>query len=416
MARDMSASASQNRLKLTTFKLNALLGMAQAISAELKTEEILDRFRVILNDDFGIDRILLYKKEETSWELLLNSNCPLSTVKQIVVERDLLPCQEITFVGATESPALLELDIIIPIIQNNVSVGYVLIGDTNEYGKGVSTTIRHLNFVQTLSIIIFVAIENLRLFHKSLQQEAMRKELELASKMQNMLIPSPASMPRYENITISSFYNPHFEVGGDYYDVIPLNSKEFGFCMSDVSGKGISAALLMSNFQANLRALFTADIPLTKLVEKLNERVMASAKGEKFITIFVGRYNTESRCLEYVNAGHNPPVLFQKESRKVAFLNDGCMGLGMLDDIPLVKLGKVPISEPTRLICYTDGLVESVQNDEVEYDTRIVEEFIGECDSIKDSIGKITEARGIGNKNSQSQIFDDISILGFEFL
>ena len=208
----MSIAASQNRLKLTTFKLNALLGMAQAISAELKTEEILDRFRIILNDDLGIDRILLFKKEESSWELLLNSNCPEKTVEQIVVERDLLPFQEITFVGAAENPALLELDIIIPVVQNNAAVGYVLIGDTNEYEKGVSATIRHLNFVQTLSIIIFVAIENLRLFHKSLQQEAMRKELELASKMQSMLIPTPESMPKYHNISISSYYNPHYEV------------------------------------------------------------------------------------------------------------------------------------------------------------------------------------------------------------
>ncbi len=411
----MSIAASQNRLKLSTFKLNALLGMAQAISAELKTEEILDRFRVILNDDLGIDRILLFKKEETSWELLLNSNCPENAVEQIVVERDLLPFQEITFVGAAENPALLELDIIIPVIQNNVPVGYVLIGDTNEYEKGVSATIRHLNFVQTLSIIIFVAIENLRLFHKSLQQEAMRKELELASKMQNMLIPSPESMPRYENIKISSYYNPHFEVGGDYYDVIPLSDKEFGFCIADVSGKGISAALLMSNFQANLRALFSAEIPLTKLVDKLNERVMATAKGEKFITIFIGRYNFEKKSLEYVNAGHNPPILFSKNTRQTSFLTNGCVGLGMLDDIPVMNLGSIHITQPTKLICYTDGLVESIKNDKVEYNTRIVEDFIVNFDNITENIKKIAEARGVNSKED-SQIFDDISILGFEFL
>ncbi len=411
----MSIAASQNRLKLSTFKLNALLGMAQAISAELKTEEILDRFRVILNDDLGIDRILLFKKEETSWELLLNSNCPLSAVEQIVVERDLLPFQEITFVGAAENPALLELDIIIPVIQNNVPVGYVLIGDTNEYEKGVSATIRHLNFVQTLSIIIFVAIENLRLFHKSLHQEAMRKELELASKMQNMLIPSPESMPRYENIKISSYYNPHFEVGGDYYDVIPLSDKEFGFCIADVSGKGISAALLMSNFQANLRALFSAEIPLTKLVDKLNERVMATAKGEKFITIFIGRYNFEKKSLEYVNAGHNPPILFTKNTKQTSFLTNGCVGLGMLDDIPVMNLGSIHITQPTKLISYTDGLVESIKNDKVEYNTRIVEDFIVNFDNITENIKKIAEARGVNSKED-SQIFDDISILGFEFL
>ncbi|MCB8964942.1 MAG: SpoIIE family protein phosphatase [Bacteroidales bacterium] len=406
----MSIAASQNRLKLTTFKLNALLGMAQAISAELKTEEILDRFRVILNDDLGIDRILLFKKEEQAWELLLNSNCPQSTVEQISVERDLLPFQEITFVGAAENPALLELDIIIPVVQNNAPVGYVLIGDTNEYEKGVSATIRHLNFVQTLSIIIFVAIENLRLFHKSLQQEAIRKELELASKMQSMLIPNPESMPKYPNICISSYYNPHFEVGGDYYDVIHLNDDEMGFCIADVSGKGISAALLMSNFQANLRALFSAGIPLPMLVEKLNERVMATAKGEKFITLFVGRYNTVKRHLEYINAGHNPPILFNKHTRQMEYLTAGCVGLGMLDDIPVLNIGSVLISDPTKLICYTDGLVESVKDEKVEYNTRILEDNVVNLEPIDESIRRIASDKG------DAQIFDDVSILGFDFL
>ncbi|MGD9976348.1 MAG: PP2C family protein-serine/threonine phosphatase [Bacteroidales bacterium] len=410
----MSIASSQNRLKLSTFKLNALLGMTQAISAELKTEEILDRFRVILNDDLGIDRILLFKKEEKSWDLLLNSNCPQIVVEQIDVERDLLPFVEITFVGAAENPVLLELDIIIPVIQNNVPVGYVLIGDTNEYEKGVSATIRHLNFVQTLSIIIFVAIENLRLFHKSLEQEAIRKELELASKMQNMLIPSPDSMPNFKNISISSFYNPHYEVGGDYYDVIQLSATELGFCIADVSGKGISAALLMSNFQANLRALFTEDIPLTRLVEKLNERVMATAKGEKFITIFIGRYDVEKNLLEYINAGHNPPVMYNEESRQISFLTNGCVGLGMLDEIPVMNLGSVHINQPAKLICYTDGLVESIMDDRVEYNPKLIEDFIVDIGSMDEIIKRIAEARGVNGKTN-SQIFDDISILGFEF-
>ena len=118
-------------------------------------------------------------------------------------------------------------------------------------------------YVQTISNIIIVAIENIRLFQESLRQEAMRKELELASKMQNMLIPHSGSLPNNERVRINAFYHPHLEVGGDYYDYLELGPDEIGFCISDVSGKGMSAALLMSNFQANLRALFTHDISLT---------------------------------------------------------------------------------------------------------------------------------------------------------
>lgn len=407
----MSITASQNRLKLSTFKLNALLGMAQAISAELKTEELIERFKLILNDDLGIDRILLYKMEEGEWKLLLNSNCPDRVVENINVERDLLPFNEITFVGVSDNPILLELDVIIPVIQNNQPVGYVLIGDTNEYEKGVSATIRHLNFVQTLSIIIFVAIENLRLFHKSLEQEAMRKELELASRMQSMLIPSREDMPKFPGVTIASFYNPHFEVGGDYYDVIALGENDLGFCIADVSGKGISAALLMSNFQANLRALFSREISLSNLIEKLNERVMATAKGEKFITLFVGRYNNQTHKLEYVNAGHNPPFLFQRSSGKIVQLTSGCVGLGMIDEIPVINQGVINIDEPCTLICYTDGLVETIVNDKVVYNTKILENQFSRDKNVSQIIESIAHQR-----DSDVDVFDDISILGFDFV
>ena len=411
----MSLTSSSKRLKQSTFKLNALLTFAQAISADLKTENLLQRFLTILNDDLGIDRVLFYKKEAT-WELILKSNCPDSITEKIDVERDLLSYNEITIISTVESSALQELDIIIPVIQNNNPLAYILIGDTNDQEKGVSASIRHLSFVQTLSIYILVAIENLRLFYKSLEQESVRKELELASKMQNMLIPSPESLPKNEHLKITTYYHPHFEVGGDYYDVIELSPDEIGFCIADVSGKGISAALLMSNFQANLRALFTHEIPLTKLAERLNERVMATAKGEKFITIFIGRYNLIKHHLEYINAGHNPPLLYNRLSKQITQLTSGCVGLGMLDEIPVMNVGSILINQPSKLICFTDGLVEYLSENKVENGTKTIESDISNADSLVDNIDYIIETHGEQSENNNIVLFDDISILGFEFL
>lgn len=138
-------------------------------------------------------------------------------------------------------------------------------------------------------------------------------------------------MPKNEKIWITAFYHPHFDVGGDYYDVINLSENEVGFCIADVSGKGISAALLMSNFQANLRALFTSGIDLQLLVVKLNDCVMKSANGEKFITLFVAKYSQTAKELEYINAGHNHPILYETDSKNLAFLKEGCVGIGMLE-------------------------------------------------------------------------------------
>jgi sigma-B regulation protein RsbU (phosphoserine phosphatase) len=304
---------------------------------------------------------------------------------------------------------------VIPVVQNNAPLAYVLIADTKEEAKGVSATIKHLNFVQTLSIIIFVAIENLRLFHKTLEQEAMKKELELASQMQNLLVPDNDSIPQTKEVKIHAFYHPHSEVGGDFYDVIELGKDEVGFCIADVSGKGMAAALLMSNFQANLRALFTHDITLTGLVEKLNERIMSTAKGERFITIFIGRYNRTRRQLEYVNAGHNPPVLYSMASNHISLLNEGCVGLGMVEDIPFISVGSIRISEKSKLLCYTDGLVEYINNNKVELSTKIIEQNLSNNDPISKNVQDIFKARKDKEQFEGFGIFDDISMLGFEF-
>jgi sigma-B regulation protein RsbU (phosphoserine phosphatase) len=153
-------------------------------------------------------------------------------------------------------------------------------------------------------------------------------------------------------------------VGGDYYDFIEVNEKEFIFCMADVSGKGIPAALLMSNFQANLHALIDHTKSLTDLVKSLNEKVYKSAKGEKFITFFIGHYNITTRQLHYINAGHNPPFLIHE--KVVYMLNEGSTGLGMFEELPFINPGKVFIPPNAMLHCYTDGVtdVENEQGDD----------------------------------------------------
>jgi len=161
----------------------------------------------------------------------------------------------------------------------------------------MSPVLKHLTFIQTISNIIIVAIENIRLHKESLRQEALKKELELAAKMQQMLIPDNRHMPRNPEIVVNGFYFPHYEVGGDYYDCIKLSDTKTGFCIADVSGKGMSAAILMSNFQASFRALFTADTDLEQLIHKLNSIVVLNAAGERFITFFVARYDHGINCL-----------------------------------------------------------------------------------------------------------------------
>lgn len=406
--------ASLRKLKIINFKLNALLEITKAINANMPVGDILILYKNIILENLKIGKILIFRYNN-GWEKLLSSQCgedgmPLPV--NIDVERDLLGFQDISFITTSTNPALSSYDIVIPVFNNNILVAYVLIGDIEEEQDGVSPVIKHLNFIQTLTNIIITTIENARLFKESLKQAAIKKEMDLARKMQAMLIPQNSALPHNASLMVKAFYHPHFEVGGDYYDVIKLDEDEIGFCIADVSGKGISAALLMSNFQATFRALFTKEIPLKFLIERLNDRVLYNAKGEKFITFFIGRYNCKSRELEYINAGHNPPLLYYSQSQSLTFLRSGCVGLGMLDDIPYVIRGNLQINEAVKILCYTDGLVELLEGENVSIGTKFLEESICNNKSIEENISEIISTKSI--KEGNPAIFDDITMLGLE--
>jgi sigma-B regulation protein RsbU (phosphoserine phosphatase) len=406
------AKISDNRLKLSTFKLNALLDITLAINDNVSTSELIRRYEKMLIDDLDIGKVIVLKYSD-KWECLLNSGFGHRFFQKINMERDLLPFEEISFITSEPQHFPELVDIVIPVSHKDDAIAFVLIGDIEEEGEGVSPIIKHLRFIQTLSNIIVVAIENKRLFQETLRQEALKREMELASKMQTMLIPASEKLPSHENIRMKAFYHPHFEVGGDYYDVIQLSKDEVGFCIADVSGKGISAAILMSNFQANLRALYTADKNLTDTLTRLNKTVMNSAKGEKFITLFIARYHFKTRKLKYVNAGHNPPLLYETGSGKLTLLSSGCVGMGMLDDLPFINEAAITMDEPAKLFCYTDGLVEVIQDSGVEFGTENLEKQLSNSKSLEENIQTIIEDQKI--LEGSAAIFDDISIIGAEF-
>jgi sigma-B regulation protein RsbU (phosphoserine phosphatase) len=306
------------------------------------------------------------------------------------------------------------VDIIVPVYNNNVHLAFVFIGDIEEEGEGMSPVLKHLNFIQTISSIIIVAIENIRLFNESLRQEAFKKELELASRMQKMLIPDNNQMPENEKFIINGFYYPHYEVGGDYYDCLKLSESQMGFCIADVSGKGISAAILMSNFQASLRALFTHEIELETLVNKLNTIVILNAAGEKFITFFVARYDLKTRILEYINAAHNPPVILNTKTGEVWHLQPSCVGIGMLDEIPLVKKDELLISNYSKIVCYTDGLSELKGTDGKDIGTKEIIRQISNLDPVEKNVRDMIKYLGIPDTNPY--LFDDVSIIAADLL
>lgn len=358
----------KEKLELRDYKLKALLEVTEAINDQSSEAELMTKYVDALKAHLGIDRLVLYAADldGASWRLLVSEGTqgtwPDRQPSSFFEKLDLDGIGMAGAMGADEHPS----DVVVPVHQNDEAIAVVLAGDTSEDVRGVSPIVKHLNFLVTLTNILVVALRNQAMALENLKQEGLRRELELAGEMQSMLLPSDWG---HLDLDIAGYYQPHTQVGGDYYDAFATPSGQTVVCMADVSGKGISAALMMSNFQAQVRAMFQAGKEdLESTLASLNQRVMEIAQGEKYITFFVAVVDEQRQNMEYVNCGHNPP-LFVHPGGQSELLTTGCVGLGMFRDIPSISKGHTAITKGSLLCCYTDGLIEQENEQEVPFGT-----------------------------------------------
>ncbi|HLW30526.1 MAG TPA: SpoIIE family protein phosphatase [Brumimicrobium sp.] len=363
MKNDSIIQELKEQLKFKDFELNSILEITKGINTNQSVDYLISVYEFILKEQLGLDKFVLFSKEN-NWNYLIKSGVK-GRIKDIVIERDLGRFRETTLIESSSNPELNQFDVVIPVIHQEQAIAYLLLKEQQLSTERfvLSSSINELSFIQSLTNIIIVAIENKRMNKQSIIQERIKKELEVASEMQKLLFPD--NLPSDKRLDLAATYTARHEVGGDYYDFIPINDNEFIVCIADVSGKGISAAMLMANFQATIRTLLGfKNFNLEHLIHELNNKVMKAAKGEKFITFFIGHYNTETREFNYINAGHNHPIL--TNGKKAQFLDKGSIGLGMLEEIPFVEPGMITISSNSTLVLYTDGVVE-LQNKSGEY-------------------------------------------------
>ncbi len=351
---------AQNQLK--EIQLNSLLELTTAINSNEPTEQLLRIFSFILKEQLGFQKILFFHLQE-SWNCIQKIGYK-GKISMDELPKDLSRFKDITMVESSNSEVLNEFQAIIPVLHKEKPLAYLLVSK-NSGSNQFDIESLNLSFVQTISNIVAVAIENKSLTKKGLAQERINKELEVAREMQKLLFPS--ELPTNKKMDISARYIPRHAIGGDYYDFIPLGDEEYILCIADVSGKGISAALLMANFQATVRTVLKYQkFELPFLLEELNKKVVHATKGEKFITFFIAHYNAFTHELKYVNAGHNHPILYQ--NKEITLLETGCTGLGMLDELPSIKVGRLRLSPNATLVLYTDGIVELENENQEQFE------------------------------------------------
>src|SRR5690554_2300213 len=391
-------------------KLDILLDITTSINENYSKNALFLNFKNILIEELNIGKFSFYFYD-TAWQLVMNEGVDKTIAEAINPLTLLSNYSEIEVLGASESDILSSYDVIIPIYNKNIVTAYLLLADLDDKKGEVSPIIKHLKFIQTLGNIIAVALENKQLLKSQIKQLGMQKELELAQKMQTMLFPK--KLPQNKDLAVKAFYQPHYEIGGDYYDVIQISEDKTAICIADISGKGISAAILMASFQATLHALLSFESnDLKKLIEAANQKVIDAARYEKFITLFIAIYDSKNNSLNYINEGHQPAILYQNGNYKL--LSKGCTVLGMFDKLPEIETETISLNTNDNLYCYTDGISEIIVNGGKQLEVSgIIEHIEKHGNKIDIVVANISTL--IQNKNKEKEREDDITFLAAHF-
>jgi sigma-B regulation protein RsbU (phosphoserine phosphatase) len=389
-------------------ELKALLEITQAINENQSEEVLINIFKFTCLVHLDIRSLILYVAKEGDFEQRIahgvKSKTPLLLSSAAVTENKK---PESLSIQLEEGYSFGELETYLPVYHKEKLLAILFLKRKN---KDLELD---LNFTQALANILVVALENKRLGRRQLEQEVLKREMEIASQVQQLLFP--ATLPNTDFLKAEVTYIPHSRVGGDYYDLIASGEDKIYFCVADVSGKGMAAALLMSNFQAALRTLLRSHTDLETLIHQLNFTLFDLTKGERFLTFFLGEYEFASGNLRFVNAGHNPPVLCSAASGAIEFLEAGTTILGAFELVPFLEVGIREGLRDFTIHLYTDGLTEAMNPEEEEFGEQRFNEFI-EKNRDQDPAQFHREFRLAMDKFSKKVPFhDDLTLLSLRF-
>ncbi|QXD15476.1 SpoIIE family protein phosphatase [Rhodocaloribacter litoris] len=220
-----------------------------------------------------------------------------------------------------------------------------------------------VEFLTALGNLAFVSLQNAFLVEQQIEKERLEEEMRLARAIQMKL--QPQRLPALRGLEIAAVALPSRYVAGDYYDVLRLDDDRLLLAIADVTGKGLPASLLMSNLQACIHVMAPMDITLEEAVAHANRVVCENTDYDKFITLCTGIYDARDRSFQYVNAGHNPPVLVRDDG-SVALLEKGGLLLGVFS-ASTYERGTVTLAPGDVLVLFTDGVTEAMSPGGEEY-------------------------------------------------
>ncbi len=252
----------------------------------------------------------------------------------------------------------------VPIIIRQEVLGILALVNKKEGGR-FGENDQHITMAITDQAA--VTLDMVRLYKVQADQQRLEQELELARTFQSLLLPR--ERPELDKVQISEFYRPALEVGGDYYDYIPIDDEHVGIAVGDVSGKGIPGALVMASVRATLRAEARMSLSPKEVLRKVNEEVAHDTKESVFITMTYGVLNTRSGEFRFCRAGHEPVICCSMQGEDLlTFMPEG-IALGLLSGeiFEVTEEATINLAQGEAVVLYTDGVVEAMNGKQEEY-------------------------------------------------
>jgi sigma-B regulation protein RsbU (phosphoserine phosphatase) len=268
-----------------------------------------------------------------------------------------------------------------------------------------------LEFLYALGNLAFVSLQNSYLVEEQIEKERLEEEMRLARTIQEGLLPS--EIPTLPGIDIAALALPSRHVGGDYFDVDKRDAHRLLLAIADVTGKGVPAALLMANLQASIRTMMPMELTIETATAHTNRVICENTGFDKFITFFHGIYDDRTHAFDYVNAGHNPPMLLRADG-ELELLEKGGLLLGVMRDIPYER-GTTTLAPGDVLVLFTDGVTEAMGPGDEEYGEDRLEMTIrghrhASAQAILDAIrASIRDFTG-----SSTSLSDDLTLIVFK--
>jgi len=262
-----------------------------------------------------------------------------------------------------------DTEVIVPLIRKDKLAGLLLLSAKI---AGFRYSSEDLSFLKILANQIVVTLENCELYRGSLEKQRMEKELAVAKQIQRGLLPK--QLPLLKNFDFAAFIEPSRQVGGDYYDFIPIDNNRTGIVIADASGKGVPAALFTARMQVMIQSEVKFGRRLEEMMSSINNFLAVSTSSDCFATCFYGEIDDNFRRLYYCNAGHNYPILVRKNG-SVEDLDKGGLILGAFPEAKY-ETGEILFEPGDMLVLYTDGLSEAMDDSNTEYGEKRLTEHL----------------------------------------